>query len=270
MAITPQIRNWLRDKIPQSALARIVRILNNRSGNWLNRLLYGKATYNQDGLVTAHFPSFLHDQRFLDAYAAGRATGSWPGGELHWRAHVICWAAAHAATLEGDFVECGVNRGGLSLTAMKFVEFERLGKRFFLLDTFEGLVEEQLEPGERQSGLRGGDYEPCFDAVVKTFATYGAAVKIVKGPVPATLGQVNSRRIAYLSIDMNAKEPELAAAEYFWDRLSPGAVVVLDDYGWRKHAAQRLAFDAFARSKGVPLLVLPTGQGLLIKPSDPT
>ncbi len=266
MAITRQFRNWLRDRIPQASLARIVRGMNRISGNWLNRLLYGKATYNQDGLVTAHFPSFLHDPKFMDAYAAGRATGSWPGGELHWRAHVICWAAARGASLPGDFVECGVNRGGLSLTAMKFVDFGRLRKRFFLLDTFEGLIDEQLEPGERKSGLRGGDYEPCYEAVVKTFAPYGSAVQIVKGRVPDTLGQVDSERIAYLSIDMNAKEPELAAAEYFWDRLSPGAVVVLDDYGWRKHAAQRLAFDEFARAKGVPLLALPTGQGIILKP----
>jgi hypothetical protein len=31
---------------------------------------------------------------------------------------------------------------------------------------------------------------------------------------------------------MNIVVPELAAIEYFWDRLVPGAVVVLDDYAW--------------------------------------
>lgn len=266
MAITARIRNWLSDKIPDRTLARIVRTINYGSGNWLNRLLYGKATYNQDGLVSAHYPSFLDDQKFMSAYAVGSATGSWPGGELHWRAHVICWAAARGAALEGDFVECGVNRGGLAITAMKYVDFERLGKRFFLLDTFEGLVAEQLAPEERRLGLRGGGYEPCYEAVVQTFAPYGATVKIVKGKVPDTLEQVDSKRIAFLSVDMNAKEPELAAMEHFWDRLSSGAVVVLDDYGWRKHAAQRVAFDDFARLKGVPLLAMPTGQGLILKP----
>jgi hypothetical protein len=240
--------------------------MNRASGNWLNRPLYGKAAYNQDGLVSAHYPSFMDDAKFMAAYDAGRATGSWPHGELHWRAHVICWAAARGAMLQGDFVECGVNRGGFALTAMKYLNFERLGKRFFLLDTFEGLVEEQLGPEERKVGLRGGGYEPCHDAVLRTFASYGAAVKIVKGKVPDTLAQVDCHSVAFLSIDMNAKEPELAAAEYFWERLSSGAAMVLDDYGWRKHAAQRLAFDAFARERDVPLLTLPTGQGLILKP----
>jgi len=266
MTKAPHFRNWLRDKIPNSTLAGIVRSINRVSGNWLNRPLYGKATYNQDGLVSAHYPSFLDDDRFMVAYAAGRSTGSWPHGELHWRAHVICWAAARGASLEGDFVECGVNRGGFAMTLMKYVNFEQLGKRFFLLDTFEGLVEEQLTPEERQLGLRGGGYEPCYESVARTFAPYGTMVTIVKGKVPDTLALVDSKRIAFLSIDMNAKEPELAATEYFWERLSSGAVIVLDDYGWRKHTAQRLAFDEFARAKRVPLLVLPTGQGLILKP----
>ena len=266
MAASPRFRNWLRDRFPDSTLARIVRAINRASGNWLNRPLYGKATYNQDGLVSAHFPSFMEDAKFMAAYDAGRSTGSWPHGELHWRAHVICWAAARGASLEGDFVECGVNRGGFAMTVMKYVNFEQLGKRFFLLDTFEGLIADQLIPEERELGLRGGGYKPCYEWVVQTFAPYGTAVKIVKGKVPDTLAQVDSDRIAFLSIDMNAKEPELAAASHFWERLSSGAAMVLDDYGWRKHTAQRLAFDAFARARGVPLLVLPTGQGLILKP----
>lgn len=45
-----------------------------------------------------------------------------------------------------------------------------------------------------------------------------------------------------------------------------GAVVVLDDYGFRAHIVQKLALDGFAKSRGVAILPLPTGQGLIIKP----
>jgi hypothetical protein len=48
--------------------------------------------------------------------------------------------------------------------------------------------------------------------------------------------------------------------------LTDGAVIVLDDYGWRKHEEQRVAFDDFARQRGVQVLALPTGQGLIFKP----
>lgn len=65
---------------------------------------------------------------------------------------------------------------------------------------------------------------------------------------------------------MNNTVPEIAAAETFWSRLEPGAVVVLDDYGWERHIEQKRAFDKFAAARGVTVLSLPTGQGLIIKP----
>src|SRR5262249_43682694 len=64
----------------------------------------------------------------------------------------------------------------------------------------------------------------------------------------------------------NNAAPEIAAAEHFWDRLVSGGIVVLDDYGWTKHINQKHAFDEFANARGVKVLGLPTGQGLIIKP----
>ena len=65
---------------------------------------------------------------------------------------------------------------------------------------------------------------------------------------------------------MNCAPPEVAAAEYFWDRLLPGAVVLLDDYAYLGFGVQKSAMDAFAAAKGVAICSLPTGQGLLLKP----
>lgn len=66
---------------------------------------------------------------------------------------------------------------------------------------------------------------------------------------------------------MNCAAPEIAAAEYFWDRMSPSAVMLLDDYGFVSYEEQKNAFDEFARKKAVEILALPTGQGVIIKPS---
>ncbi len=56
----------------------------------------------------------------------------------HWRVHVGLWAAASCASLEGDFVECGVNRGFLSSAIMEHLDWDKTGKHFYLLDTFNG------------------------------------------------------------------------------------------------------------------------------------
>ena len=222
-------------------------------------------TYNQDGLTTTHNCDFVFEPRFEKAYSAGRATGSWGGSEIHWRAHVACWAAQKGMRLEGDFVECGVNRGGLARTVIECTSLHHSGKKFFLLDTYNGLVEKYLTPEEIASGFRPGGYEDCYEAVVQTFSEYPNAI-VIKGAVPETLSQVDAQKIAYLSIDMNCAEPEIAAANHFWDRLTSGAVILLDDYGWYGHIQQKLAFDQFAAEHGVEVLSLPTGQGMLIKP----
>jgi hypothetical protein len=65
---------------------------------------------------------------------------------------------------------------------------------------------------------------------------------------------------------MNIVQPEIAAMEFFWDNLVPGAAVILDDYGWANYSLQQEAHDRFAAAMGVPILLLPTGQGLIIKP----
>ena len=61
-------------------------------------------------------------------------------------------------------------------------------------------------------------------------------------------------------------EPEIAAAHFFWDKIVPGGVVILDDYGFKGHEEQKAAFNEFAKQKNVPILQLPTGQGIIFKP----
>jgi hypothetical protein len=58
----------------------------------------------------------------------------------------------------------------------------------------------------------------------------------------------------------------MAAIEFFWHRLVPGAWILLDDYGWSEHALQKKEHDRFAARQGAEILSMPTGQGLMIKP----
>ena len=79
--------------------------------------------------------------------------------------------------------------------------------------------------------------------------------------------EVAASAIAYLSLDMNWAVPEQRAAEYFWDRIVPGGIILHDDYGFKLHEEQRKMMDRFAASRGVQVLALPTGQGIILKPS---
>jgi O-methyltransferase len=228
-------------------------------------IYYGPVTYSADGLVTCSNCDFIEEPLFKKAYAAAAATNPWPGFTLQWRVHIVCWFANYAKTLPGDFVECGVNTGAYARAVVEYIDFNSLGKTFFLFDTYGGFVKEQVTETEKAQGIGKYDnaYRDVYQQVQETFKDFN--VRIVKGTVPSTLTACQSEKICFLSIDMNAVVPELAAAEYFWPRLVPGAVVLLDDYGFPNHITQKNAFDEFAAKRGLVVLSLPTGQGVIIK-----
>jgi hypothetical protein len=57
---------------------------------------------------------------------------------------------------EGDFVECGVNAGFVSSAIMKKLQWNTLGRRFYLIDTFTGPVLTQYSQEEVQKDRRKG------------------------------------------------------------------------------------------------------------------
>jgi hypothetical protein len=223
------------------------------------------AAYNEDFLTTIHNADFLRDPRFIAAYERGIEA---VGGDyrFRWRVHVGLWAAATAIRLDGDFVECGVNRGFMSSAIMHYLDWNRRDRRFFLLDTFKGLDGDLLTEEERRLGKSSDylGYTECFAEVQENFAEFDNAI-LIRGSVPSTLPQADTDAVAYLHIDMNCVAPEVAAIEHFWPRLLPGAIVLLDDYGSPGYEPQKDGMDGFAREHDLEILSLPTGQGMLVK-----
>jgi len=233
---------------------------------FIDNVFYGDITYAADGIVTSTNADFVNEPKFANAYQLAEKTKPGPGFNMPWRVYIVCWLANHVKKLEGHFVECGVNTGAYSRAIIDYIDFNSLNKTFYLFDTFEGLVKEQVTEEELNAGIKDyiGHYKNVYEQVVATFKPF--STKIIKGIVPETLTQFNSNKVCYLSIDMNVVAPEIAAAEFFWDKLIPGAVMILDDYGFPMHIQQKIAFDKFAYKKKVDILRLPTGQAIIFKP----
>jgi hypothetical protein len=165
-----------------------------------------------------------------------------------------------------------VNAGFLSSAIMQRLQWNAVGRNYYLIDTFAGPVLTQYSPEEEEmqrvviasNALQAGAYVTDMDRIRQNFAEWPTAI-IIRGAVPQVLESVDFGAVAFLHIDMNCTLPERSALEFFWDRLSPGAVVLFDDYAYYGHDCQREAIDAVAKAKGVEVLSLPTGQGLIIR-----
>lgn len=185
---------------------------------------------------------------------------------LFWRLHTLVWAAQHCLHLEGDFVECGVLRGFCSAVVCKATDFHTLAKSFYLYDTFSGLPEETSTEAEREawSGYKSYDSQELLTYTRNRFSSY-PNVNIIPGIVPYSFEEACPEKIAYLHIDMNSAQAEILALEHLFDRVVPGGMIILDDFGWLVCLAQAVEEDNFMRERGYNILELPTGQGLVVK-----
>ena len=56
-----------------------------------------------------------------------------------------------------------------------------------------------------------------------------------------------------------------AICEFFYPRLSPGGIIVFDDYGYKKATGCKKAVDDFFADKPDKPTLIGTGQAILIK-----
>lgn len=233
--------------------------------------LFNRRRYHaHDGVFTKHHARFLTDPAFAAAYQRGLEATQGADPDFPWRVHIALWAAELASRVPGAFVECGVNAGFLSSAILHHLD---LGPRpYYLLDTFDGPPVEQFSEREvaegraehaRDAEARGA-YVKDLQRIRANFAAW-PNVRIIPGRIPDTLASVDAPQVAFLHLDLNCALPEREALRYFWPRLSPGGVVLLDDYCYRGHESQGDAIDELARELSAHVLALPTGQGLIMR-----
>ncbi len=102
-----------------------------------------------------------------------------------------------------------------------------------------------------------------YRKVQERFAAF-RNVHVTRGSVPGVLARIAPEKIAFMLLDINGAAAEIGALEVLFERMEPGAAIVLDDYGWADYREQKLAEDAFFAERGYQVLELPIGQGLLI------
>ena len=162
-------------------------------------------------------------------------------------------AAEH---VPGDFVECGVWRGG-SVMAMAG-ELHRLGihdRRIWLYDTFQGMTAPTDEDVEAVTGrtasamlaetpLDDGNNVWCVAGRTDVEANLRLTdypfdrFTFVEGDVTRTLHETAPDQISLLRLDTDWYESTKVGLEVLYPRLSVGGVCILDDYGHWQGARQ--------------------------------
>lgn len=205
---------------------------------------------------------FAEDPRFVEI--ADRHRRLLPVPNWQWNLQTALWAVQEARDIPGDYMELGVFKGHTTLFCSEYVEFQTWPKTWWLYDTFTGIPADQQAPGwaDRDAGLYKGTFS--YEEVAARFA-HIPNVRVIQGRVPEILHDGAPEAIAFLHVDLNNAPAEIGALEFLFDRVSPGGLILFDDFCWTTARAQYDAETAWFAARGLRILPLPTGQGLFLK-----
>lgn len=161
--------------------------------------------------------------------------------------------------VSGDFVECGVWRGGSSMMAAKtFKALGDLNRNFYLYDTYEGMSlptehdisiknEKVLEQWQKHQQEDTKILAKAALDIVKQNMSRTAypeqLIHYVKGKVEDTIPNTISEQIALLRLDTDWYESTKHELQHLYPRLISGGILIIDDYGhWQ---GSRKAVDEY-------------------------
>ena len=189
------------------------------------------------------------------------------------RVAVLVEATRHilAQGICGDFVECGVWKGGSAMAAALALQASGDTNRdLWLYDTYEGMSEpssndvsydgesaaEQLQHQDIHNPRSVWCYSPLEEVQANLKSTNYPEQRLhfVKGRVEDTLPNTLPDRIALLRLDTDWYESTKHELTHLYPRLVSGGILIVDDYGYWQ-GSRRAVDEYFDEHGSRPMLV---------------
>lgn len=143
---------------------------------------------------------------------------------------IVLRELARTHDVSGDAVEFGCYVGTTSVHLAR--ELQGSGKQLFLYDSFEGLPEkrsEDISPVGEQ--FKAGELHATKKELIRNLKQANVPMpNITKGWFSDVEPSQVPQQISFAFLDGDYYDSVLDPLKLIWSRLSPGAVVVVDDY----------------------------------------
>jgi len=198
---------------------------------------------------------YLYDEAFLELYESFESTTNYHSLD---RKYALDQLMKVARAVDGDTVECGAYKGASSYLICRRIA--GLRKRHCIFDSFEGLSSPDDVDGAYWTL---GDLRADASEIRKNLQAFDF-VEYYEGWIPERFGEVADRKFCFVHLDVDLYQPTFDSLEFFYPRLSPGGILICDDYFQTCPGAQ-LALDTFFADRPEEVVVLPTGQAFIVK-----
>lgn len=175
------------------------------------------------------------------------------------RCFMLYQYARQVRTLPGDAAEVGVYRGGTARLLARLLADDR--RRLHLFDTFAGMP--AVDPLKDRHAR--GDFGDTTLEAVQAYLADCVGVQLHAGLFPATATPIAQTTFRFVHIDVDIYQSVWDCCTFFYPRLVPGGVMVIDDYGLRTCPGAKLAVDSFFATTPEAPCYLPTGQAVVTR-----
>ena len=203
--------------------------------------------------------------------------GGWKVFRRAQRAFTLARYVERTAQLAAPKIECGVFRGFSALLAcrvLKALDSGFDGAGFFLCDSYEGLS----APSEGDLIYKVGSDSPTQGVLSHAMGHFAVDLHNVqakfgdfprlefqKGWIPETFSSLLDSTWSFVHIDVDLYGPTFACLDYFFPRMERGGVILNDDFASPLFPGGGRAWTDYFDSKGLPYLVLDTGQSVYVQ-----
>jgi hypothetical protein len=177
-----------------------------------------------------------------------------PAGSSNIR--VIFGLLEEVLPLPGNAAECGVWQGSTLIPTGLFIRQHAPGKRLFGFDSFQGLdgavSRDEALGGHADVRKRiGGFSNTSYEAVLSRVVQFGLASTITLAPgyFQQTLPRYPNLRYCFVHLDCVIFDSYWQCLEYFYPRMVPGGIILLDEYEDPSWPGCTQAVDAFMADK---------------------
>ena len=170
-------------------------------------------------------------------------------------------------TADGEVMECGVWKGGTAKVIRDELLKAGSNKKLHLFDSFAGMSKVNTERDRHVVGhFDDTSVEAVQHFVIGEIGADPAGIcQFHPGWVPESFGGLEELRFCFAHIDLDLYQSIADALEFVYPRLTKGGIIVFDDYGFASCPGAKRAVDAFVAEKPEEVLVLHSGQAVLVK-----
>jgi len=163
----------------------------------------------------------------------------------------------------GDCAELGVFRGYFAKKIHEFLP----DKKLVLFDTFEGFDNRDLDVEKTVSAqsAQDGFALTSSEAVLSLFKD-PERIEIRKGYFPET-AQSTDGPFCFVSLDADLYKPTLEGLKFFYHRMSPGGIILVNDYNNSRYpAVAKAVHEFFPDGRNFIPVADKNGSVLILKP----